>query len=144
MALRFTTTDPAAAAEATAKIPHAVYRLDRVMSLAQENLQDAKPLDTPIAHVLLFIGRMTAARAQVDQARAELILLLAQTGVPARKIAEAFGVHHSTVTKAIKAAQSAARMSAAVAADDESQAQARRRDEEYRKKQEQDSREGAD
>lgn len=136
MTTRFVITDRAAASEAATKIPRAVFRLDQVMRLAQEHLRDALPQDTPVEHVVLFIERMTSAQAEVDKARAELILLLAQTGVPVRRIADAFGVHHSTVTKAMKSATSAAEMAAAVAADDEAREATRLRDAEYRKRQE--------
>lgn len=137
MATRLVTTDLGAAAEAAAKIPRAVFRLDQAMRLAQENLQDAKEPEVPVEHVLLFIGRMTSAQVQVQEARAELILLLSQTGVPVRQIADAFGIHHSSVTKAIKAAQSHAAMTTAVATEDAAVEAARLRDEEFRKRQEQ-------
>lgn len=98
MAARFIVTDHAAASEAAAKLPAAGRRLALRTEMAVAPLKELEDGDPPVV-VLEALARVDAAQERVTRAKAELLLMLSDTGASERTIANAAGMHHSVVRK---------------------------------------------
>lgn len=98
---RFIVTDLSAAAAAAEALPPAMRKYASAASASRIHLGDV-PDGAPPSHILHLLARETVQQKSVKRARAEVLLLLAQSGVPVRQIAEAMGMHHATVTKQIR------------------------------------------
>lgn len=140
---RFVTSDLTAAAEAAAALPAAMRRYVSAVTASRIHLDDV-PAAAPASHVLRLLATETVQQKSVKRARAEVLLLLANSGVPVRQIAEAMGMHHATVTKQIRDALGEQAAAAAKAEQIERTEEEAARAEADRARQEREAREYAD
>lgn len=101
MTTRLVTTDLAAAGKAADALPAAMRRYASASAAAVIRLDDI-PDGAPPSHALVLLAKESAQRKTVNDARADVLMLLADAGVPVRVIAEAMGMHHATVSSRIR------------------------------------------